>query len=417
VPSQPSADVRRILGTVTRSILGAAAAAGAGPPPGNAGTWIDGCNAARKLGAYSFAQIRHAYGIDAVGSGAGGSVAILTDEEGPSAQDIAENARCFGLPPGRVRALFTDGQTSPFPHSSFEPEEDLALVRGMAPQLRSVLLAEAWGTQAAWFLAAAKLLTLRQSPDALSISYGFCERTTLGPRVAANVRAGTSLLQSVIVRLGLAGVGTFASAGDFGSSCNGLRFRGLAWPGSLPSVTSVGGSRLILNAANERVNEVAWNDLPWLTADNGGGAGGGGLSSFYSRPPYQRGLGIPGTTRAAPDVAAHASMLPPWPVVLAGNWVQDSGTSASAPLIASAFAVLSTAQRAVGRPPLGPVDGLLYWLPRHAPGALFDIVSGSNGYYRGVPGWNAKPGYDLASGLGVPQFAQLASALPPPAAG
>lgn len=101
--------------------------------------------------------------------------------------------------------------------------------------------------------------------------------------------------------------------------------------------------------------------------------------------------------------------------MLAGHWVQDSGTSASAPLLASAFAVLSANQRAAHRPPLGPVNGLLYWLRGRAPNALFDIVSGNNGYLRRVPGQPARPGYDLASGLGVPRFDQLAGVLPPPA--
>lgn len=48
-------------------------------------------------------------------------------------------------------------------------------------------------------------------------------------------------------------------------------------------------------------------------------------------------------------------------------------------------------------------------------GAVLDIVSGSNGYNPRVPGINAIPGYDMASGLGVPRFDQLAAAPPPPA--
>jgi subtilase family serine protease len=385
------------------------------PAPANAGTWTRGCAAARATGAYSFAQVRHAYGLDAAGAGAGGSVAILTDAEAPLPGDVAASARCFGLPPDRVKPVLTDAQAHPFGPSTPEPQEDLELVRGMAPALRSVLLAEAWGTQTLWFLAPAKLLTLAQRPDALSISYGFCERQVLGRGVAASERAGVHLLDSLLVRLGLTGTGVFASAGDFGSSCNGLPFPGVAWPGSSPYLTSVGGSRLIVNRSNLRVNEVAWNDLRWLTPSNGGGAGGGGISSYYARLPFQRGLGLPGRGRAVPDVAAHASMLPGWPIVFGGNWITDSGTSASAPLLASAFAVLSARERAAHRPSIGPVNGLLYWLRRNDPATLFDIVSGTNGYFRGVPGWPAKPGYDLASGVGVPQFARLAGPLPPPA--
>jgi kumamolisin len=160
------------------------------------------------------------------------------------------------------------------------------------------------------------------------------------------------------------------------------------------------------------VDEVVWNDLEWLSSNNGGGAGGGGFSSASRRPPYQAGLALGGRARAVPDVAAHASMLPGWPVVIANNWVEDAGTSAAAPLTAGAFAVLSARERAAGRPPLGPVNGLLY---ATAAQTAFDIVSGNNGYVRRVPAHTAGPGYDLASGLGVPRFDVLAGALPPPA--
>jgi tripeptidyl-peptidase I len=98
--------------------------------------------------------------------------------------------------------------------------------------------------------------------------------------------------------------------------------------------------------------------------------------------------------------------------VIAKNWVEDAGTSASAPLVAGAFAVLSANERAAGRPPLGPVNGLLY---ASASQTVFDVVSGDNAYSRKVPGLRATPGYDRASGLGVPRFDALSAALPPPA--
>ena len=385
------------------------------PGPKNTGTWIGGCGQAKALGAYSFAQVRNAYGIASLGSGAGASVAIMNVAEGLAPQDIAENARCFGYGRLAPRTLLTDGQTHPFGRASFEPQEDLALVRGMAPGLTSLTFTQVWGIPALWFLGASQVLDARDLPDALSISYGECERAIRGPRAGQAARAGANLLDSLLVRLGLAGVGTFASTGDFGTSCDGEHFKGIAWPGSSPYLTSVAGTRLALNAANQRSGEVVWNDLQWATPMNGGGATGGGTSIVSRRPPFQSGLPVPGSRRAVPDVSAHASMFPGWPVVLAGHWELDGGTSASTPLAASAFAIISAAQRAAGRPPLGPADGLLYTLDRTAPGTIYDIVSGSNRYYRQIPGYSAKPGYDLASGLGVPQYGQLAAALPPPA--
>ena len=67
-------------------------------PPRRTGAWTRGCRKAKATGAFSFAQVRHAYGIDQLGRGLGASVALLNVAEGVSAQDIADNARCFGYP-------------------------------------------------------------------------------------------------------------------------------------------------------------------------------------------------------------------------------------------------------------------------------------------------------------------------------
>lgn len=386
--------------------------------PVNEGTWEDGCDQAKETGGYSFAQVRGAYGIDAVGDGDGASVAIVNVAEGVTQRDIADAAACFGLPELATRTLLADGQARPFGHLppfSAEPQLDLALVRGMAPGLERVTFAQAWYPPELWFIAPAKVLALPVAPDALSISYGECERDVRGRRGTRATRSGARLLDSVLARLGLVGVGTFASAGDFGSTCNGKPFGGVTWPASSPFATAAGGTRLVLDSANERVDEVVWNDLEWLGALDGGGAGGGGFSAVSKRPPYQRSLAVGGERRVVPDASAHASLFPGWPVVIAGNWLAEAGTSASAPLLAGAFATLSASERAAGRPPVGPANGLLYALGEGEPGALFDVVSGANGYDPKVPARSAGPGYDLASGWGVPRFDELAAAPPPPA--
>ncbi len=320
------------------------------------------------------------------------------------------------MPPVAIRTLTADGQAGPFPRGSFEPQEDLALVRGIAPGLASLTFTQTWEGPELWFLAAADLLDAGGPlPDSFSISYGICEKEVRGRRAARAAKAGAALMESLLARLGLAGVSSFAAAGDFGSTCNGRPFPGVAWPGSSPFVTSVGGTRLVLDPANQRAEEVVWNDLEWLASEEGGGAGGGGRSAVSARPPYQATLAVGGRTRAVPDLSAHASILPGWPVVTAGNWVQDGGTSASTPLLAAGFATLSARLRAAGLPPLGPVNGLLYALADRGAAPLFDVVSGNNGYEAKVPPQLAGPGYDLASGLGVPRFDQLVAVLPPPA--
>jgi kumamolisin len=413
--------VREVVGEYARSARiprggrGAWAAQAPGPAPGNAGTWTGGCEQARATGSYSFGQVRSAYGLDPLGSGAGASVALMNVGEGVPASDVRLGGDCFGLPRLRPRVLLTDGQARPFGFGSEEPQLDLAMVRGMAPGLSSLLLTQVWLTPNLWFLGPSQTLAAPSLPDSLSISYGICERDIRGRRAGQAARSSANLFDALLVRLGIVGVGVFAAAGDSGSTCNDEDFAGVAFPASSPFLTAVGGTRLTLDAANARVDEVVWNDLPWLKAEDGGGAGGGGLSQFSRRPPWQAGLPVAGTRRAAPDVSAHASLLPGWPVALGDNWIEVGGTSAASPLVASAMAVLSEREQAAGRPPLGPAGALLYSLPATSPNTFFDIVSGNNGFDPKVPGINAVPGYDMASGLGVPRFDQLAAALPPPA--
>src|SRR3954454_2843032 len=102
---RPPRDLRRVLrGGVVASYNRthhppAARRAGpraAAPAPGNTGTWTGGCDAAKATGAYAFGQVRHAYGLDAVGTGAGARVAVLNAGEGLTRQDERVAARCFG---------------------------------------------------------------------------------------------------------------------------------------------------------------------------------------------------------------------------------------------------------------------------------------------------------------------------------
>jgi kumamolisin len=225
--------------------------------PRRSGKWTRGCKQAKSTGAFSYAQVRNAYGIEMLGSGSGATVAILNVAESLLGQDIAANARCFGYPRLRTRMLRSDGQTSNFGQPTFEPEEDLAaVVRGMAPGLRSLTFAQVWSPPELWFLGASHVLDAPQLPDSFSISYGECERMIRGKGSTSTTRAGANLMDALFVRLGLAGVGTYASSGDSGSTCNGQPYAGIAWPASSPYVAAVGGTRLTLNRANQRTSEV-----------------------------------------------------------------------------------------------------------------------------------------------------------------
>ena len=71
-----------------------------------------------------------------------------------------------------------------------------------------------------------------------------------------------------------------------------------------------------------------------------------------------------------------------------------------------------TAQRQAGRPPVGLANGWFYKAASRK-SAFFDITQGNNDL-AGVGCCQATVGYDLASGLGVPNWAILPATLPPP---
>ena len=300
--------------------------------PANAGTWTGGCAAAQATGAYSFAQVRSAYGLDSVGTGAGASVAIVNVGEGipaprhrPRRQMLRAPGAVHAHAPHRrsgacLRPRLVRAAGGPCARARDGAGAEL---RDLQPGLACEPAVVPRARLKCWRPRGCPMLS--RSPTG-SASATCAESVRSGARVRA--RCCSTLCSCGWASRGSA---SFASAGDFGSTCNGQPFRGVTWPASSPYLTAVGGTRLVLDSANARADEVVWNDLEWLTSDNGGGAGGGGLSAVSRRPAYQRGLNVAGAKRAVPDLSAHASMLPGWPVVLAGNWVEDAGTSACGP--------------------------------------------------------------------------------------
>jgi hypothetical protein len=92
--------------------------------------------------------------------------------------------------------------------------------------------------------------------------------------------------------------------------------------------------------------------------------------------------------------------------------VWNGGTSGSTPFVAAATALVDGSQAAAGHPRIGLANGWFYQAASH-PGTFFDITTGNNDL-GGVGCCQATVGYDLASGLGVPDWALLPAALPPP---
>jgi kumamolisin len=263
-------------------------------------------------------------------------------------------------------------------------------------------------------------------PEVISVSLGACE-----PRVRAALgNAGLTASQYALEAATSAGATVVAAAGDTGSAgCQHNhqppeRKPAVLYPASSWYVTAVGGTNLDLTSNNQIAAEVVWNDthqVQWKDPSTGGGAGGGGLSRIFTRPPFQNGF-VKQNGRALPDVAMLADVRPGYAVYCTSPdcrrsptypWASVGGTSAAAPLFAAGVALTDQALLAQDKEYLGFVNPVLYAAAPKLP--LFnDVTRIGNDVGPSLPGGGgalgcctAHAGYDEASGLGSINMAYL----------
>ena len=257
----------------------------------------------------------------------------------------------------------------------------------------------------------------------VSMSYGMCEPMDL---------VDLPLTQAVAQQANSQGITWMAASGDTGAAdCEdpnaSLAQAGLAVdvPGVVPEVTSVGGTQFNENggsfwrstndansaSALSYIPEAAWNET---SPTNGLGAGGGGISSFFPRPSWQNGPGMPiGAYRLVPDVSFSASSAHDAYYVYSGGSVSYyGGTSVPTPVFAGIVALLNqylVSTGAQSTPGLGNINPALYHLAQTTSGVFHDILAGNNlipcnagapNCSNGNLGYNAGTGYDMATGLG-----------------
>jgi uncharacterized protein (TIGR03437 family) len=255
----------------------------------------------------------------------------------------------------------------------------------------------------------------------------------------ANTAAYMSFYQAVAQQANAQGITWVNSGSDAGpASCdpNGAPIAvsglGVRFPASIPEVTAVGGTEFneqggdYWNKTNTAdgasaisyIPEMVWNDSLTLSAL---WAGGGGTSIYFPKPAWQAGPGVPNdNARDLPDVALAASFShDAYNVLRNGSLVTTGGTSASAPVFAGILTLLNQYVVANGiqaQAGLGNVNPALYRLAATGTGAFHDITVGNNivpcvtgalDCPNGTMGFNAGPGYDLASGLGSVDVAEL----------
>jgi len=362
-----------------------------------------------------------------------GQTIVVVDAYGSQhvQSDLAAFDAQFGIPdPAPGKFVIQNGPASTATDGSndlldwgLETSLDVEYAHAMAPNAKIVLAVASSDDDND--LNNAERAILPHYPGAVvSHSFGDWETDTGAAQAASDahkIYALASVMGDTLV----------ASSGDAGATFTqytGTTTPALAgYPASDPLVTGVGGTEgnpyddgLLQNGAYG--GEQVWNEGVLGVAD---AAGGGAPSVLFSAPSWQR--SVSGyRTRTVPDVSYNASILGGVGVVFTApdaepdpQCLDDTGhattciylvggTSAGSPQWAAIFALVNQARAAKHRGPIGFVNDNLYRIARdhHTAGDFHDITVGSNALDSTV-GFNAGPGYDLATGLGTPDVAKL----------
>ena len=343
---------------------------------------------------YIVPEILKAYGADGLNvTGKGQTIAILIDTF-PADSDLKKFWANNNVPASSTRVEKINVKGGPLPPPSGEETLDVEWSSGIAPG--ATVRVYASGTLQFVDLDRALDRIIADLPShpgmrQLSISLGLGEKFMGGPNGEVRTQHHKFLM------LAAAGVNVFVSSGDAGSkpddSGHGATGPTQAeYESSDSTVVGVGGTSLKLMPAGAVKSEVGWT------------SSGGGKSIFFPRPAWQKGEGVPGgRARLVPDVSLVADPGTGAFLVLNGQVVQMGGTSWSAPVWAGFCALLNEARAKARKPFLPYLNPLLY--PLQGTACFRDINSGSNGDF------TAGPGYDMVTGLGVPNVKELMKAL------
>lgn len=372
-----------------------------------------------------------AYGFDGIGTGASyppQTIAILEIDQSYDPGDVAlmqQHCRFgAGSAPVNVRAVNLPGaETQIGTGGNGEADLDTELVASLAPAGTNVVVINVSGSSPTPFSDFMEQAAQLPNLTVISMSYGYSE---MGQEMGAfatpeEFTQANTLGQALVA----SGVSIFASSGDQGSMgppanvcasnfpAYGLPgYASVNWPASAPGVTAVGGT--MWNRTSRTVaDEQVWNEngavtgMPWACGLAGGG---GGQSAIFPRPTWQASAGaaIPGTRRLVPDVAMLAGQ-PGYFTLNGGTVTTSEGTSASAPLLASAILRINAERLAAGKKAVGYLNPLLYG---PLSGAIQDITVGTNDIFGIGTCCTAGPGFDMASGLGAPNIAQWPALIP-----
>jgi subtilase family serine protease len=282
-----------------------------------------------------------------------------------------------------VKGVSVNGAMLNCPPASCDDSEqalDIEMAISMAPGLKQVVVYV--GSQDASIFA--KMASDNTSKQ-LSCSWGWSDNE--------------SVLDPIFEEFMAQGQSLFVATGDNGSGTPG----DVVWPADDPYVTAVGGTDLTTTGPGGAwKSETGWN-----------GSAGSPSKNKIPIPAYQQ---LPGvinssnhgstTLRNYPDVAAEANTNQ-YSCFDGGCFGGNGGTSYAAPQWAGYTAMANQQSLAHGGSTLGFLNPALYAIGvgTSYDSDFHDILSGSNG------GYSAVLGYDLVTGWGSPNGPNLIDAL------
>jgi subtilase family serine protease len=307
-----------------------------------------------------------AYKLPSSTAGSGQTVAVVDAYNDPNAAaDLAVYRSQYGLSActvanGCFRQVNQSGATSPLPSNDSgwagEISLDLDMVSAVCPNCK-IILVEANSASDANLYAA--------EDEAVALGAKFVSNSWGGSEYSGQTTDDSHFNHP--------GVAITVSSGDSGT--------GAEYPATSRYVTAVGGTHLTTST-----NTRGWTESAWSSA-------GSGCSSYDTKPTWQT-VTTNCTRRAEADVSAvadPATGVAVYQTYGGSGWTVYGGTSASAPIVASTYAL-------AGAPAAGSYPASF---PYSSASSLFDVTSGSNGSC-GSPICSSGTGWDGPTGLGTP---------------
>ncbi|TAM74759.1 hypothetical protein EPN44_10140 [bacterium] len=373
---------------------------------------------------YTPAEIRAGYDVPAALDGSGQTIVIVDAFGSPTIrEDLHIFDLEFGLPDPTLNIIYPMGAPPVFPtkpdkqHSNqlgwaFETSLDVEWSHAVAPGATIDLVIAPSNFGNALNVAQAYVVD-NHLGSVMSLSFGSAEGSIAGRGNNLQLLQADRVYQAAQA----AGITVFASSGDNGAT-NGLGFANAGFPASDPLVTAVGGTNLFLGDTGAYQHENVWNDgdaCAFGCTVGPFGATGGAPSVIFAAPAYQQALSHL-VARTTSDVAYNASVYTSV-LVYIGFFPPNSGqngfyffggTSEGAPQWA---AIAALANQSAGHA-VGFINPKLYAIGANAGeylSAFHDITAGDNKF--DGPGFSAGSGYDIPTGLGTPNVANLISFL------